>query len=141
MKEPHTLRAQQCRELHVAVQIHSGILKQVKAANYNSRIYLCIYLDFLYTRRDAWRCGLCHLKRISQVLACPAQVLPCCIKTELFFQGAHNDPAVCLPEMALFSQLPLLAATSQVQRLHTQAWVDYVFICAGSLHNQSNCVV
>lgn len=53
MKEPHTLRAQQCRELQVAVQIYSGILKQVKAANYNSPIYLCIYLDFLYTRRDA----------------------------------------------------------------------------------------
>lgn len=43
----YTVNVQQSRDLHVAIQIYRGILKQRGLANYNTPIYLCIYLDFL----------------------------------------------------------------------------------------------
>lgn len=53
----------------MAIQIYRGILKQRQSANDNTPIYLCIYLDFLYTCRDVRRCRLCYLRAVWQELA------------------------------------------------------------------------
>lgn len=97
-----TLNIQERRVLQVAIQIYRGILKQRWLANYNTGIYLCIYLDFLYTCQDVGCCGLCYLRPVWQGLASTGRAMVCW----LFIPGTHNDAAVSVPKASLFPQLP-----------------------------------
>lgn len=125
----YKLNTQQSRELHVAIQIYRGILKQREPANYNTPIYLCIYLDFLYTCRDVGCCRLCYLRPVWQELATPDQVTPFCIKAGLFILWVHNDAAVPVPKTTLFTWSP--PALHRMLRLAGSRWCLDQECCTG----------
>lgn len=90
----------------VAVQTYSRILKQRCLANYNTRICLSIYLDFLYACWDVGCCGPCYLRPVWHGLVRTGHTVPCCINTGLFILRTHNDAAVPVPKAPLFSRPP-----------------------------------
>lgn len=124
------LNIHRCRELRVAIQIYRGILKQRGPANYNTPIYLCIYLDFLYTCRDVGCCGPRYLRPVWRGSASPGQATVCCIKAGLFILGTHNDAAVPVPETALFSRPP--PSLRRMLDLAGSHWCSHQECCTGA---------
>lgn len=104
--------------LQVAGQTCSCILKQRCPANYNTRICLSIYLDFLYTCWDVGCRGPCYLRPIWHGLVRTGHTVPCCINAGVFILRTHNDAAVPDPKASLFSRPPpFLHGTGGLGRL------------------------
>lgn len=106
MKEPHRHSYSAMQVLQVAGQTYSRILKQRCPANYNTRICLSIYLDFLYTRWDVGCCEPCYLRPVWHGLVRTGHTVPCCINAGVFILRTHNDAAVPVPKASLFSRPP-----------------------------------
>lgn len=80
--------------------------KTARLANYNTCICLSISLDFLCTCWDVGCCGPCYLRPVWHGSVRTGHTAPCCNNAGLFNQGTHNDAAVPVPKVSLFSRPP-----------------------------------